>query len=122
MARRALLTLLAVAAVALAACGGDDADPRVRAVEEGEATLIDVRTPREWDGGHARHAVLLPLADVERGARPDVAKDRAVLVYCRTGRRAAEAARILERDGWKDVSVVGGLEDWERAGGELAPS
>ena len=120
MARRALVTLLALTALVLTACGGDDTDPRVRAVENGDATLIDVRTQREWDGGHAKHAVLLPHEDVKRGARPDVAKDRMVLVYCRTGRRAAEVATILERDGWSDVRAIGGLKDWERAGGELA--
>lgn len=122
MVRRALLVLLALAALALVACGGDDNDPRVRAVEDGKATLIDVRTKGEWDGGHAKRAVLLPHEDVKRGARPDVAKDRTVLLYCRTGRRAAAVATILEREGWKDVRVIGGLKDWERAGGELAPA
>ena len=120
MARRVLLVLLAVTALALVACGGDDTDPRVRAVEDGDATLVDVRTQREWDGGHAKHAVLLPHEDVKRGARPDVAKDRTILVYCRSGRRAAEVATILERDGWKDVRAIGGLKDWEQAGGKLA--
>ena len=122
MARHALLMLLALAALALTACGGDETDPRVRAVEDGEATLIDVRTQREWDGGHAEHAALLPHEDVKRRARPDVAKDRTVLVYCRSGRRAAEVATILERDGWTDVRAIGGLKDWEQAGGELAPA
>ena len=122
MARRILVTLLALSALALVACGGDDTDPRVRAVEDGDATLIDVRTQREWDGGHAKDAVLLPHEDVKRGARPDVAKDRTVLVYCRSGRRAAEVATILERDGFTDVRNVGGLKDWERAGGRLAPT
>jgi rhodanese-related sulfurtransferase len=122
MVRRVLMTLLALTALALVACGGDDTDPRVRAVEDDKATLIDVRTQREWDGGHAKHAVLLPHEDVKRGARPDVTKDRTVLVYCRSGRRAAEVAAILERAGWKDVRAIGGLKDWEQAGGERAPS
>ena len=119
MARRPLLALLVLAALALVACGGDDTDPRVRAVDDGKATLIDVRTEREWNAGHAAHAVLLPHEDVKRGARPDVAKDRTVLVYCRSGRKAAEVARILEREGWSDVRAIGGLRDWERAGGEI---
>ena len=121
MARRVLLLLLALAALTATACGGEDTDPRVRAVEDGEATLIDVRTEGEWNGGHARDAIHLPLDDVKGGARPQVAKDRPILVYCRTGRRAAEAAEILERDGFTDVRNIGGLDDWERAGGRLAP-
>ena len=122
MARRLLPLLLALTALVPAACGGADTDPRVQAVEDGKATLIDVRTEREWNGGHAEDAVLLPHEDVKRGARPDVAKDRTILVYCRSGRRAAEVATILERDGFTDVRNVGGLKDWERAGGRLAPT
>ena len=121
MTRRVLLLLFAIAAITVTACGGDDTDPRVRAVEDGEATLVDVRTEGEWNDGHARDAIHLPLDDVKDGARPDVAKDRPILVYCRTGRRAAEAAEILERDGFTDVRNIGGLDDWERAGGRLAP-
>ena len=121
MARRVLLLLFAIAALTVSACGGDDTDPRVRAVEDGEATLIDVRTQGEWNGGHARDAIHLPLDDVKDGVRPDVAKERPILVYCRTGRRAAEAMEILERDGFTDVRNVGGLKDWERAGGRLVP-
>jgi rhodanese-related sulfurtransferase len=118
--RLALLAVLAVAAFGLVQVLADDTDARVAAVENGDATLIDVRTQAEWDAGHADRAVHLPLAAVKRGARPDVPKDRTVLVYCRTGRRAAEAVRILEREGWTDVRNVGGLRDWQRAGGALA--
>ena len=120
MVRRVALCLLALLALTAAACGGEDTDPRVAAVDKGDATLIDVRTKKEWDTGHAEKAVLLPIEDVKRGARPEVAKDRTVLVYCRTGRRAAEVVKILEREGWKDVRNIGGLKDWERAGGELS--
>jgi rhodanese-related sulfurtransferase len=125
---RALLALLAAALLLVAGCGGDDeppepraasGSPAVRAVAAGDATLLDVRTDEEWEAGHAAGAIHLPLADIQAGARPDVPKDAALYVYCRTGRRAGEAVQILERDGWTDVTNVGGLDDWERAGGAV---
>ena len=138
--RRIALTLLATAA--LAGCGDDEAPERaaeappaaaqsesryaevaadaVREVEAGDAVLVDVRTAEEHAEGHAPEAVHLPLADIEAGERPDVAKDEPIFVYCRTGRRAQIAVDLLRRDGWTDVTNIGGLTDWQGAGGAVS--
>lgn len=129
MSRLLLIALLALTLVA-AACGDDDGaeatrpgEPAaaVREVESGAAALLDVRTLTEYQGRHAADAEHVPLDDLEQGDRPDVAKDARIYVYCRTGRRAAEAVALLRADGWRDVRNVGGLDDWERLGGEIAP-
>lgn len=124
-----LLVVLAVLAVA--GCGGDDgagagtsefaaaAERAVRDVGAGDAALLDVRTDEEVGEGRAAGARHLPLARIEAGERPDLAKDRRLYVYCATGRRAAIAVRILRGDGYSDVTNIGGLADWERAGGDV---
>ena len=127
---RPLVLLLALLALTTAACGGDEATTTaaaregetaaVREVRTGVAGLLDVRTEKEHDAGHAEGALHIALADIEKGERPDVAKDARLYVYCRTGRRAAEAVALLRRDGWTDVVNVGGLDDWDRMGGERA--
>ena len=139
--RRVALAAVAIG-LALAGCGGDDdaAEPQrdaaaaaaaapsyaadaeraVREVEAGRAALLDVRTDEEWDAGRAAGAEHLPLADLEAGELPEAAKDATVFVYCRTGRRAAEAVKLLEAAGYEDVVNIGGLADWERAGGARA--
>ena len=131
-----LALLLAVTLLALAGCGNDDA-PRdaeapatttefasaatqaVRDVRADEAVLLDVRTDEEFAAGHAPGAIHLPLARIEAGERPDIAKDQKVYVYCRTGRRAGEAIDVLRQDGFSDLTNIGGLADWERAGGDV---
>ena len=119
--RIALLPLLVV----LAACGGSEQTAADRAVDEvrsGEAVLLDVRSDREFAAGHAQPTKHLDHADVLDGARPRLAKDETIYVYCRSGRRAEEVVRILEREGYSDIESIGGLKDWQAAGGPLARS
>lgn len=132
---------LAISCLALASCGGGDDDPpaaggatttaveqsefataaaaAVRDVKAGDAALLDVRTDEEFSAGHAAGTIHLPLDEVEAGERPDLRKDRKLYVYCRTGSRAAVAVAALREDGYRDVTNIGGLSDWERAGGQV---
>ena len=133
--RRTVLLLIASALLA-AGCGGEGQDAAappaaassfapaakaaVRDVTSGDALLLDVRTDAEHRAGHAPEATHLPLARIQDGARPDVPKDRRIYVYCRTGRRAAVAADLLRKDGFTDVTNIGGLADWKKAGGAVS--
>jgi hydroxyacylglutathione hydrolase len=85
----------------------------------GAVTLIDVRAQTEWDAGHlpnARHLMLgyLPeRVDEVVGDNPD----RPIVVHCRTDRRSAIAASILQAGGAKEViNLTGGIREWARAG------
>ncbi len=122
-----LVLALAVLALGAAGCGADErprpagfAAAASAAVRDDDAVVLDVRTDEEHAAGHAPRAIHLPLAEIERGARPDVPKETKLFVYCRTGRRAGVAARILREAGFTDVTNIGGLRDWERAGGDVA--
>ncbi len=89
-------------------------------VEAGEAVLIDVREPAEWKEGVAEPALLLSLTDLkgERNAwRPALEQHRGkpLIVYCRSGKRSAQAAEILRREGWQ-VENAGGFSAWREAG------
>lgn len=75
--------------------------------------LVDVRTQEEYDKKHIPNAILLPIENLRAGkfdALPD--KNRALLIYCWTGRRAEDAAKILADNGYKKVYEFGGLVDW----------
>lgn len=137
---RTLLALLLALALLAAGCGGDDtadeapaetvaaqpefaqaATAAVKAVGAGDATLVDVRTQEEWDAGHAVPATWFPLTRLEEGELPDdLAKDEPIYVYCRTGNRAGQAAEILREAGYTDVTNIGGLADWQAAGGPVS--
>lgn len=75
--------------------------------------ILDVRTDEEFASGHIENAILLPDYEIEENAQsllPD--KDAQILVYCRSGRRSAAAAKALLALGYTDVLDFGGINDW----------
>ncbi len=85
-----------------------------RARVSGKLTLLDVREPNETAAGYVQGAELMPYTSgVFAREHGKVPKDRPVLLYCASGRRAGRAAEMLVAEGWKDVTVLtnGGYED-----------
>lgn len=81
------------------------------------SVLLDVRTEEEYGIEHAAGAVLLPREDLETMNEGDILDvlpdlDAPVLLYCRTGRRAALAAVKLEELGYTRLYNLGGLNGW----------
>lgn len=89
-------------------------------VASGDAVLIDVREPSEWNAGVAAPALLLPLSDL-RGARefwkPVLQKNRGkqFILYCASGARSGIAAGLLRKEGFNAVNA-GGFTGWRAAG------
>lgn len=78
-------------------------------------TLIDVRTPQEFAGGHIKGALNIPVDELaQRLSR--VPRDMPVVVYCRSGNRSATASRILRDAGYSTVYDMGGIIAWQSAG------
>ena len=64
----------------------------IRLLDAGKATAVDVREPDEFAVGHIPGAKLLPLGEVlSRAAEVLPDKNAPWLIYCRTGRRSADA-------------------------------
>ena len=83
----------------------------------GDAVLLDVREPHEWQAGHAPRAVHLPLSALAAGAGlPAHAQARPLVVICRSGNRSRQAAELLAARGAEAVDVIGGMRDWAGAG------
>ncbi|MFC9184505.1 rhodanese-like domain-containing protein [Streptomyces globisporus] len=86
-----------------------------------ELTVIDVRTPGEYVGGHLPGALNIPLDQIQR-ALPDIrhATDRGdVLVVCASGARSQNACKILAENGITAATLSGGTEAWAADGHEL---
>ncbi len=78
-----------------------------------EYTLVDVRTQEEYDEGHIEGALLLPLDQLETLSEEQLTdKEAAILVYCRSGNRSAQASEILVDLGYQNVYDFGGIVDW----------
>lgn len=82
-------------------------------MEEGGVTIVDVRRVDEYQEGHIPNAILAPNETILTDAAnllPD--KNAILLVYCRSGRRSAEAAQKLVSLGYRHVYDFGGIIDW----------
>ena len=80
---------------------------------ETDYVILDVRTAEEYAEGHIPNAVNLDHEDVPSQAEamfPD--KDALILVYCRSGRRSADAGEVLTALGYKRVADFGGILLW----------
>jgi len=90
-----------------------DADAAIR---RGEAVLIDVREPWEYDQMRIPGAQLIPLGELPDRLR-EVPEDRDVYVHCRMGGRSGRAVEYLREHGRpRAVNVSGGIEAWKEAG------
>jgi hydroxyacylglutathione hydrolase len=108
---------LAGGMAAWAAAGQPTASTELVAPDQiGDRRVLDIRQRPEFTGGHlpgARHIELGALTSA--ADRPPAAP---AVVMCGHGERAAGAASLLERAGYRDLAVlVGGPEDWAQVTG-----
>ena len=74
-------------------------------------TLVDVREPYEWQIGHIEGARLVPLGTLQ-DAMPTLDSAKEIVVYCRSGKRSADAVRKLDAAGFRATNVAGGILRW----------
>ena len=83
---------------------------KARALVSEGATLLDVRSPAEYGGGHIEGAINIPHSQV--GRRLSEVPDGPVVVYCRSGARSAAAGRTLVKAGREAIYDLGGMSSW----------
>ncbi|MEN8077389.1 rhodanese-like domain-containing protein [Clostridioides difficile] len=76
--------------------------------------IVDVREKNEYEEGHIKDSILIPLDTLENTIE-DIIKDKdsQILVYCRSGRRSAEASKIIKSLGYTNIYDFGGIIDWK---------
>lgn len=78
--------------------------------------VLDVRTPQEYAEGHVPGAVNVPHDQI--AARlAEIPRDKDVVLYCRSGRRAQAAADVLTTHGYKRLThLEGDMPAWIERG------
>jgi phage shock protein E len=71
------------------------------------AQIIDVRTKGEYQGGHIRGSVNIPLNTLQQSLSK-IRKDKPVITCCASGMRSASAKSILKASGFTEVHNGGG--------------
>ena len=84
--------------------------------QNGDLIILDVRNQQEYDSGHIPNAILIPVSELD-GRLGELDKAKAILVYCRSGVRSAQASQLLGDNGFSEVyNLEGGIVAWEEAG------
>lgn len=87
-----------------------------------ELFLLDVRSPQEFAKGHIAGAVNIPYDQVATHLA-EVPKDRDVVLYCQSGRRAGLAAQVLAANGYVRLEhLEGDIKAWTEQGRPLQSS
>lgn len=87
-------------------------------LSESHRILLDVRTPKEYSQGHLQDAVNVDVsspnfADQIKAMLP---QGQEVAVYCRSGKRSKNAAKVLSQMGLRVVELDRGISDWMAKG------
>ena len=97
-----------------------DADVEAFAVmiSQPDVQIVDTRTAGEFAENHLEGAVNIDVNEGTflRKATEQLAKDRPVAVYCRSGKRSAKAAQMLSAEGFEVCNMLGGIMAWQGAG------
>lgn len=84
-----------------------------------DIVLLDVRTPEEYAEVHLENAHLLPVQELSQQSLAAIglgedAKDKEIILYCRSGARSKTAYDIMQSLGYTNIkSVQGGMIHWE---------
>ena len=70
--------------------------------------IVDVRSGEEYRRSHIRYAVNIPY---EPGKEWDLPGEKEIVVYCERGATSMAAAREMIRQGYRAVSVAGGITE-----------
>lgn len=136
------LTVAAIAVFSLQSCGGEghnegsedhsNGDHGVEATasiakdvqaaeftelfNSGKGTLVDVRTPGEYDGGHIGNATLIDYTNPSFSEEiQKLDKDKPVYVYCASGGRSSRAMADMKGMGFKEVyNLLGGYNGYPK--------
>jgi L-ascorbate metabolism protein UlaG (beta-lactamase superfamily)/rhodanese-related sulfurtransferase len=105
--------------VACAQASYEDADVKgfAELMTNPNVVVLDVRTADEFKDGHLVGALNIDQAqsDFIQKVKDALPTDRTIAVYCRSGRRSANAAGRLAAEGYKAVNLKGGILAWKEA-------
>ena len=118
-----LLTCLLATLGLTTACGqqnfeNTDVQGFSELVADSNVVVLDVRTVAEFTEGHIERAILIDQgqSDFIEKAKSTLPIEKKIAVYCRSGRRSANAAGKLADIGYKCVNLKGGIIAWKDAG------
>ncbi len=83
-------------------------------IKEKKGTILDVRTPEEFQGGHAVGSINIPLQEVTIRLDEIKSFETPIILCCASGGRSGVATQFLQQSGiesynagsWLDVNYI----------------
>ena len=107
-----ILNILALTALGKNQENSDDVEANnIENLVKNKEFLLDVREEYEYQEGHVKGAVNLPLREILE-KKDSLLKNKDIYVYCRSGHRSADAVNFLKSLGFEKVhNIEGGFID-----------
>ena len=107
-----ILNILALSAISKSEENSTDVEASdIENLVKNKEFLLDVREEYEYQDGHIKGAVNLPLREILE-KKDTLPKDKDIYVYCRSGHRSADAVNFLKSLGFEKVhNIEGGFID-----------
>lgn len=115
-----IFTISLLLLITLSSCGTDNSannTEKTSSIWETQSSVesnylyVDVRTDEEWAEWHIDWAIHLTLANIEAGKTEILPKDKELRVYCRSGRRSAQAIEALKKQGFTNLVNAWWMKD-----------
>ena len=107
-----IINILALTALGKNKENSDDVEANnIENLVKNKEFLLDVREEYEYQEGHVKGAVNLPLREI-LSQKDSLPKDKDIYAYCRSGHRSADAVNFLKSLGFEKVhNIEGGFID-----------
>lgn len=81
----------------------------IQYIKEKKGTLLDVRSPMEFEENHISGAINIPLDTIETNVQKISEMQKPIVVNCLSGGRSSVATGILQQNGIQDIFNGGGI-------------
>ena len=119
------LSLIGLLGISLSSCSQTsfesvDVDEFKKVITQENVQLLDVRTEQEFNEGHIANALNVDVKqdNFMEQAKEVLNSEKVIAVYCRSGRRSADAAARLSKEGFQVIDLKGGIIAWTKKFGD----
>jgi rhodanese-related sulfurtransferase len=82
-------------------------------LQYGDIQVVDLQSEEEYNKSHLLNAANIIYDSDFRKKLDKLDKTKPIAIYCTTGRVSPEAARILDKAGFKHIYILdGGIKKW----------
>lgn len=112
-----LATLGLTTACAQQSFENTDVEGFAKLIADTNVVVLDVRTAEEFAEGHINRAINIDQgqSDFVEKVQAAIPTEKKIAIYCRSGRRSANAAGRLANEGYQCVNLKGGILAWREA-------